>query len=182
MAGETPITIIGNLTRDPELRFTSSGVAVASFTVASTPRTYNRQSGQWEDGTALFVNCSAWRNIGENAVESLKKGARVIVTGRLVQRNYETSQGERRSSIEVQVDEVGPSLRYATAEVHRSERGGSGFGGQGTNQGGFNQGNPQAGQGQNFGADYSGSQAGYGAPQGGSVDDPWGDSNDNPPF
>src|SRR3954470_12148863 len=116
MGGDTVITVIGNLTADPELRFTSSGAAVASFTVASTPRTFDRQSGEWKDGEALFMRCSIWRQAAENVAESLTRGARVIVSGRLKQRSYDTREGEKRTVIELEVDEVGPSLRYATAK------------------------------------------------------------------
>ena len=127
MAGETSITLIGNLTADPELRFTPSGAAVANFTVASTPRTYDRQTGEWKDGDAMFLNCSVWRQMAENVAESLTKGMRVIVTGRLRSRSYEGRDGERRTVFEVEVDEVGPALRYATAKVTRttSAQGGS---------------------------------------------------------
>ena len=119
MAGETTITVIGNLTADPELRWTQSGAAVADFTVASTPRTYDRNAGEWRDGDTLFMRCSVWREIAENVAESLRKGMRVIVQGRLTQRSYETPQGERRTVVELQVDEVGPSLRRARAQVTR---------------------------------------------------------------
>ena len=117
MAGETVITLIGNLVDDPELRFTPSGAAVASFRIASTPRTYDRASGEWKDGETLFLSCSAWRQLGENVAESLTRGARVIVSGRLKQRSYETREGEKRTVYEVDVDEVGPSLRSATAKL-----------------------------------------------------------------
>src|SRR2546423_12140451 len=116
MAGDTVITVVGNLTADPELRFTPSGAAVANFTVASTPRTFDRQSNEWKDGEALFLSCSVWRQAAENVAESLQRGARVIVTGRLKQRSYDTREGEKRTVIEVEVDEVGPALRYATAK------------------------------------------------------------------
>ena len=135
MAGETVITVVGNLTADPELRFTPSGAAVANFTVASTPRTFDRQSNEWKDGDALFMRCSIWRQAAENVAESLTKGARVVVTGRLKQRSYETKEGEKRQVVELEVDEIGPSLRYATAKVTRAARGaggssgGGGFGG-----------------------------------------------------
>ena len=131
MAGDTPITLVGNLTADPELRFTPAGAAVANFTVASTPRTFNKASGQWEDGEALFMRCSIWRQAAENVAESLTRGMRVVVQGRLVQRSYTTKEGEKRTVVECQVDEVGPSLRYATAKVNKADRqgGGSGFGG-----------------------------------------------------
>ena len=119
MTGETVITIIGNLTADPELRWTQSGVPVADFTVASTPRAYDRNAGEWRDGAALFMRCSVWRETAENVAESLRKGMRVIVQGRLTQRSYDTQQGERRTVVELQVDEVGPSLRRARAQVTR---------------------------------------------------------------
>jgi single-strand DNA-binding protein len=125
MAGETVITVVGNLTADPELRFTPSGAAVASFTVASTPRTFDRQTNEWKDGDALFLRCSIWRQAAENVAESLQRGMRVVVTGRLQQRSYETREGEKRTVVEMQVDEVGPSLRYATAKVNRTQRGAS---------------------------------------------------------
>ena len=119
MAGDTVITVIGNLTADPELRWTQSGAAVADFTVASTPRTYDRNAGEWRDGDTLFMRCSVWRETAENVAESLRKGMRVIVQGRLTQRSYDTQQGERRTVVELQVDEVGPSLRRARAYVTR---------------------------------------------------------------
>ena len=131
MAGETVITVVGNLTADPELRFTPSGAAVASFTVASTPRTFDRQANEWKDGETLFLRCSVWREAAENIAESLTKGTRVIVQGRLVQRSFETREGEKRTVVEMQVDEVGPSLRYATAKVNKVSRG-SGSGGFGS--------------------------------------------------
>lgn len=120
MAGDTTITIVGNLTADPELRFTPSGAAVANFTVASTPRIYDRQTGEWKDGEALFLRCNIWREAAENVAESLTRGARVIVSGRLKQRSFETREGEKRTVIEVEVDEIGPSLRYATAKVNKA--------------------------------------------------------------
>lgn len=123
MAGETVITVVGNLTGDPELKFTQNGAAVTSFTVASTPRTFDRQSNEWKDGDALFLRCSMWREAAENATESLRKGMRVIVQGALVQRNYQTKEGENRTSYEMQVHEVGPSLKYATAQVQRRQQG-----------------------------------------------------------
>ena len=130
MAGETVITVVGNLTDDPELRFTASGAAVANFTVASTPRFFDKNSGDWKDGDALFLRCSIWRQAAENVAETLTKGARVIVQGRLKQRSYETREGEKRTVYELDVDEVGPSLRYATAKVTKVTRsGGGGFGG-----------------------------------------------------
>ena len=131
MAGETVITVVGNLTNDPELRFTPSGAAVASFTVASTPRTLDRNTNEWKDGEALFLRCSIWRQAAENVAESLQKGARVIVQGRLKQRSFETREGEKRTVIELDVDEVGPSLKYATAKVNKAGRSGGGFTGGG---------------------------------------------------
>lgn len=128
MAGETPITLVGNLVDDPELRFTASGVAVANFRVASTPRVFDKQTNEWRDGDSLFLSCSVWRQYAENVAESLTKGTRVIVTGRLKQRSYETQAGERRTVMEIEVDEVGPALRSATAKVSRVSREG-GFGG-----------------------------------------------------
>ncbi|MET3370611.1 UNVERIFIED_CONTAM: single-strand DNA-binding protein [Jeotgalibacillus campisalis] len=137
MAGETTITVIGNLTNDPELRFTPSGSAVANFTIASTPRTFDRQANEWKDGETLFLRASVWREAAENVAESLTKGTRVIVSGRLKSRSYETKEGEKRTVIELEVDEIGPSLRYANAKVNRTQRsnnqgGGStgGFGNQ----------------------------------------------------
>jgi single-strand DNA-binding protein len=135
MAGDTVITVVGNLTDDPELRFTSSGAAVANFTVASTPRFFDKQTNDWKDGDALFLRCSIWRQAAENVAESLTKGARVVVQGRLKQRSYETREGEKRTVYELDVDEVGPSLRYATAKVSKVSRsggGGGGFGGGST--------------------------------------------------
>jgi single-strand DNA-binding protein len=172
MAGETVITVIGNLTGDPELRFTPSGAAVANFTVASTPRTFDRQSNEFKDGDTLFMRCSIWREAAENVAESLTKGTRVIVTGRLVQRSYETREGEKRTVVELQVDEVGPSLRYASAKVTRTQRSGGGGGGGGYSGGG------------GFGG-------GGGASSGAQADDPWatpaqggssGGYSDEPPF
>ena len=123
MSNETIITVTGNLTADPELRFTPSGAAVASFTVASTPRTFDKQSQEWKDGDTLFMRCSIWREAAENVAESLTKGTRVIVQGRLVQRSYETREGEKRTVVEMQADDVGPSLKYATAKVVRKSSG-----------------------------------------------------------
>mgnify|MGYP000938878753 CR=1 FL=1 len=169
MAGETVITVIGNLTGDPELRFTPAGAAVANFTVASTPRTFDRQANEWKDGETLFLRCSIWREAAENVAESLTKGMRVIVQGRLVQRSYETREGEKRTVVELQVDEIGPSLRYATAKVTRTQRsgGGGGFSGGGGGGGGF-----------------SGGGGGFSS---GASDDPWATSgpsgaSDEPPF
>lgn len=123
MAGETVITIIGNLTADPELRFTPSGAAVSNFTVASTPRTFDRDTQEWKDGQALFMRCNAWRQMAENVAESLVRGTRVVVSGRLRQRQFETKEGEKRTVVELEVDEVAPSLRYATAKVTKASRG-----------------------------------------------------------
>jgi len=135
MAGDTVVTVIGNLTADPELRFTASGAAVANFTVASTPRTFDRSTGEWKDGEALFLRCNIWRQPAENVAESLTRGARVIVSGRLKQRSFETKEGEKRTVIELEVDEIGPSLRYATAKINRAQRsdggGGGGYGSSG---------------------------------------------------
>ena len=126
MAGETTITLVGNLTADPELRFTPSGAAVANFTVASTPRTFDRQTNEWRDGDAMFLNCAVWRQAAENVAESLQKGMRVIVQGRLKSRSYETREGERRTVFEIDVDEIGPALKYATAKISRNASGGQG--------------------------------------------------------
>ena len=162
MAGEPIITVVGNLTADPDLRYIGSGTPVASFTVASTPRTLNRTTNEWEDGEAMFIRCSVWREYAENVTESLAKGMRVVVTGRLQMHSYTRNDGTQGSSLEMQVDEVGPSLRYATAKVTKTSggsRGGQGqggFGGQG-GQGGYNQGG--------YGS--------YNAPAGGSAQDAW---------
>ena len=143
MSGETTITVIGNLTNDPELRFTPSGSAVANFTIASTPRTFDRQSNEWKDGETLFLRASVWREAAENVAESLTKGMRVIVSGRLKSRSYETKEGEKRTVMELEVDEIGPSLRYANAKISRTQRGNQG----GQEAGGFgSQGNNPAGQ------------------------------------
>ncbi|MET0493199.1 MAG: single-stranded DNA-binding protein [Actinoplanes sp.] len=136
MAGETTITVVGNLTDDPELRFTPSGAAVAKFRIASTPRTMDRQSGEWKDGEPLFLACNVWRDAAEHVAESLQRGARVIVQGRLRQRSYETREGEKRTVYELEVDEIGPSLRYATAKVQKMSRSGGGGGGFGASNGG----------------------------------------------
>ena len=136
MAGETVITVVGNLTADPEIRTLSNGSAVANFSIAATPRVFNRQSNQWEDGQALFLRCSAWRDLATHCAQSLTKGMRVIAQGRLQQRSYQAQDGSNRSVIELQVDEIGPSLRYATAQVQRQQYGNSG-GFQGNNAGGF---------------------------------------------
>jgi single-strand DNA-binding protein len=126
MAGETIITVVGNLTADPELRYTQGGLAVANFTIASTPRTFDRAANDWKDGEALFLRASCWREFAEHVAGSLTKGSRVVATGRLKQRSYETKEGEKRTSIELEIDEIGPSLRYATAQVTRAPGGGSG--------------------------------------------------------
>lgn len=129
MAGETIISVVGNLTADPELRFTPSGAAVANFTIASTPRTFNKETSQWVDGAALFMRCNIWRQPAENVVESLTRGMRVIAQGRLRQRQYETKDGEKRTVVELEVDEIGPALKYATAKVNKVERSGGNTGG-----------------------------------------------------
>lgn len=189
MAGETVITIIGNLTADPELRFTPSGAAVADFTVASTPRSFDRASNEWKDGETLFMRCSVWREAAENVAESLRKGMRVIVQGRLTQRSYETREGERRTVVELQVDEVGPSLRRAKAQVTRQQALAGGQGGY--SQGGYAQGGgygqpSQGGMNAPQGAGYG--QGSYGAPAGGQPGDPWATGGgaasfgDEPPF
>ena len=169
MAGETTITVIGNLTGDPELRFTPSGAAVANFTVASTPRQFDRQSNDWKDGETLFMRCSIWRDAAENVAESLTKGNRVVVTGRLVSRTFDTKEGEKRTVTELQADEVGPSLKYATAKVNRTQRGGGGGGGFGGGGGGGDGGGFGGGGGQ------QGSRGGQGGGQGGGdqSSDPW---------
>ena len=142
MANDTQITIVGNLVEDPELRFTPNGQAVARFRVASTPRFRDQQSGEWKDGESLFLTCNVWRQAAENVAESLHRGSRVIVTGRLRQRSYETREGEKRTVIELEVDEIGPSLRYATAKVQKMSRsgGGGGYGASGGGGGGGGQG------------------------------------------
>jgi len=161
MAGEPPITLIGNLTGDPELRFTPSGAAVANFTIASTPRTLDRQSNEWKDGETLFISCAVWRQVAENVAESLTRGSRVVVHGRLKARSYDDRDGNKRTVFECDVEEIGASMRYATLKISKTSRsdgggGGGGFGGGG-NQGGGNQ-----------GGGYGGNQGG-GAPQ----NDPW---------
>ena len=198
MAGETPITVVGNLTADPELRFTPSGAAVANFTVASTPRTFDRQTNEWKDQDTLFLNCSVWRQAAENAAESLTRGMRVIVQGRLKARSYETREGEKRTVFEIDVEEVGPSLRSATAKVAKTSRSG---GGQGFQSGGgddpwaSNQGSQGGGQaaapaGGQGGGSWGGYQGGghSGGTQGGGQSDPWATpgagsgSSEEPPF
>jgi single-strand DNA-binding protein len=171
MAGETTITLVGNLTADPELRFTPSGAAVANFTVASTPRTFDRQTNEWRDGDAMFLNCAVWRQAAENVAESLQKGMRVIVQGRLRSRSYETREGERRTVFEIDVDEIGPALKYATAKVSRNTGGGP---------------SPGGGGGGNYGED----PWATGAPTGGGgasrpqqTSDPWSTpQSEEPPF
>ena len=188
MAGETIITVVGNLTDDPELRFTPSGAAVASFTVASTPRTFDKNTNEWKDGDALFLRCSIWRQAAENVAESLSKGMRVIVQGSLKQRSYETREGEKRTVIEMTVEEVGPALKYATAKVTRAARGsggGGGFGG-GEGSGNWGGGGGNAGGG-NSGGGYSGNSSGGNGGGGGQAargnaapqDDPWATSGGN---
>ena len=181
MAGETTITLVGNLTADPELRFTPSGAAVANFTVASTPRTFDRQTNEWRDGDAMFLNCAVWRQAAENVAESLQKGMRVIVQGRLRSRSYETREGERRTVFEVDVDEIGPALRYATAKVSRNAGGGGGGRPSGGGQGGASQGGGSQGGG--YGDDpwaTGGSAAGNRPSQ---SSDPWATpQSDEPPF
>ncbi|MCM4082929.1 single-stranded DNA-binding protein [Paractinoplanes hotanensis] len=159
MAGETTITVVGNLTDDPELRFTPSGAAVAKFRIASTPRTLDRQSGEWKDGEPLFLACNIWRDAAEHVAESLQRGSRVIVQGRLRQRSYETREGEKRTVYELEVDEIGPSLRYATAKVQRMNRSGGGSGGSGGGFGASGGGNRPAG--------------GGGGGSNSNFDDPW---------
>ncbi|MEX5708075.1 single-stranded DNA-binding protein [Parafrankia sp. FMc6] len=187
MAGETVITVVGNLTNDPELRFTPNGAAVASFTVASTPRTLDRGTNEWKDGEALFLRCSIWRQAAEHVAESLTKGARVIIQGRLKQRSFETREGEKRTVIELDVDEIGPSLRYATTKVTKAARGG-GFGGGQGGQGGPGGPSGPGGPGGQPGGGYNGGspQGGGSGYAGGAVDDPWsqpaGGYSDEPPF
>nr|DAH53472.1 MAG TPA: Single stranded DNA binding protein [Caudoviricetes sp.] len=169
MAGETVITIIGNLTDEPEIRTIGSGAAVASFTIASTPRTWNRNSNQFEDGQALFLRCSAWRDMAEHCAQSLHKGMRVIAQGRLQQRSYQAQDGSNRTVIELQVDEIGPSLRYATAQVQKIQRGGY----QGAPQAGFN--NPPSNGFQQ--SQQAGQQPAQSQQLGG---DPWASNNNQP--
>ena len=184
-AGDTPITVVGNLVADPELRFTASGQPVATFRIASTPRIRDNATNEWKDGDSLFLTCNVGRQAAENVAESLQRGMRVIVTGRLKQRNYETKEGEKRTVYEVEVDDVGPSLRNASAKVARANRtggaggsGGGGYGGGGQSSGGGNQGGGYGGQ--NSGGQPSG---------GGKTEDPWasdtaagGGYSDEPPF
>ena len=203
--GETSITVVGNLVADPELRFTPAGAAVANFRIASTPRRFNRQTSQWEDGEAMYLTCNVWRQAAETVAESLSKGMRVIVQGRLRQRSYESREGERRSIFEVEVDEVGPSLSFATAQVTRASRGGGqgGYGNQGggqsmggqgqMNQGTMNQGQQQQPNHGGFGGGGNTGGFGGGNPQQQAPDnDPWnsapasggfgGPADDEPPF
>ncbi len=163
MAGETNITVVGNVVNDPELRFTPSGAAVANFRVASTPRRYNSQTNSWEDQEALFLTCNVWRQAAENVAESLSKGMRVIVTGNLRQRSYQNKDGENRTVYEIEVDEVGPSLRFASAQVNRNPREGGGNFGGGGQQGGFGGNTGQQG---GFGGGQGGQQGGFGGNQG----------------
>lgn len=175
MAGDTVITVIGNLTGDPELRFTPNGAAVANFTIASTPRNFDRASGEWKEGETLFLRASVWREAAENVAETLKKGMRVIAQGRLKSRSYETKEGERRTSMELEIEEIGPSLRFASANVSRNQRSGGNFGGDGGFGGGyasgngFNAGGQQGGYGGGAGYSNNGGfggqqQGGFGAP------------------
>lgn len=186
MAGEPYITVVGNLAGDPELRFTASGHAVANFTIAQTPRSFNRESNQWVDDETLWVRASVWREAAENVAETLTKGMRVIAHGRLRARSFETKDGQQRTNWELDVDEIGPSLRWSTAQVNRSPRsgGGGGFGGGGGQQGG--------GSGGNWGGGAPAAGGGWGAPGGQSApsNDPWGggasagswdQGNDSPP-
>ncbi len=176
MANDVNLTVVGNLTADPVLRFTQSGVAVVDFTVAQTPRIFDRQSGEWREQDTLFFRCSAWRDMAENIADSLTKGTRVVVTGRLQVRSYQTRDtGETRQSMEIQVDEVGPALRYAKAQVTRNERRGS--------YGGAQNGGYQSGGSAGYG------QGNYGMSAGGTSGDPWGQApqggssfDDEPPF
>ncbi len=169
MAGETNITVIGNLTDHPELKFTPNGAAVANFTVASTPRTFDRQTNEWKDGEPLFFRCAAWRQLAENVAESLTKGQRVIVTGALRIRNFERQDGSKGTSVEINVDEIGPSLKFATAKAERTQRGGG-------SGGGFGGGQPAGG-----GNDAWGGQPANSGPA--AADDPWGGgTSSEPPF
>jgi single-strand DNA-binding protein len=182
-AGDTPITVVGNLVADPELRFTASGQPVATFRIASTPRIRDNATNEWKDGDSLFLTCNVWRQAAENVAESLQRGMRVIVTGRLKQRNYETKEGEKRTVYEVEVDDVGPSLRNASAKVAKANRtggaggsGGGGYGGGGQSSGGGNQGGGYGGQ------NSGGQPAGGGS---GRTEDPWASDagySDEPPF
>ena len=179
MAGETTITVVGSLTDDPELRFTPSGAAVAKFRVASTPRTLDRASGEWKDGEPLFLACNIWRDAAEHVAESLQRGARVIVTGRLRQRSYETREGEKRTVYELEVDEIGPSLRYATAKVQKAVRSGGGGGGFGASGGGGG-GQQGGGGGNNFDDPWATAAPASGARSGGGASNS--SFDDEPPF
>src|SRR5680860_366818 len=185
MAGETTITVVGNLVDDPELRFTPSGAAVANFRVASTPRTFDKQANEWKDGEALFLSCSVWRQAAENVAESLQRGMRIVVHGRLKARSYETREGEKRTVFEIDVDEVGPSLKYATAKVTKTSRSGASQGGGSASSGGDD---PWASQGSaNQGSSNQGSSNQGSSNQGAPANDPWatsgaGGSSDEPPF
>ena len=204
MAGETVITVVGNLVDDPELRFTPSGAPVANFRVASTPRTLDRQTNEWKDGEALFLSCSVWRQAAENVAESLQRGMRVIIQGRLKSRQYETREGEKRTVFEIDVDEIGPALKYATAKVVKTTRQGGGYNSGGGQQSGQQSGQ-QAGQqaapandpwaspaapaqgGGGWGGQQGGQpQQGGGQPQGGAANDPWATpgvgGSEEPPF
>jgi single-strand DNA-binding protein len=196
MAGEPPITLIGNLTGDPELRFTPSGAAVANFTIASTPRTLDRQTNEWKDGETLFISCAVWRQVAENVAESLTRGSRVVVHGRLKARSYDDREGNKRTVFECDVEEIGASMRYATLKISKTSRSdGGGFGGGG----GGNQGGGFSGGGGNQGGGFGGGQGGgapqndpWATPQGGGgqsapANDPWagqggGGSMEEPPF
>jgi single-strand DNA-binding protein len=201
MAGEPPITLIGNLTGDPELRFTPSGAAVANFTIASTPRTLDRQSNEWKDGETLFISCSVWRQVAENVAESLTRGSRVVVHGRLKARSYDDRDGNKRTVFECDVEEIGASMRYATLKISKTSRSdGGGFGGGGNQGGGGFGGGGGGNQGGGFGGNQGGSApqndpwatpAGGGGNQGGGQsapqNDPWagqggGGSMEEPPF
>ncbi|HYP43613.1 MAG TPA: single-stranded DNA-binding protein [Propionibacteriaceae bacterium] len=188
MAGETTITLVGNLTADPELRFTPSGAAVANFTVASTPRTFDRQTNEWKDGDAMFISCAVWRQAAENVAESLQKGMRVIVQGRLKSRSYETREGERRTVFEIDVDEIGPALKYATAKISRNSGGGGQGGGYqgGGSGGGRSSGGGGGGGGGSYGDDpwATGGNAGANSGAGRSAgSDPWTTpQSEEPPF
>ncbi|WP_028659956.1 single-stranded DNA-binding protein [Nocardioides insulae] len=197
MAGDTIITVVGNLTDDPELRFTPSGAAVANFTVASTPRSFNRQTSSWDDGETLFLRCSIWRQAAENVAESLTRGTRVIVQGRLKSRSFETREGEKRTVMELEADEIGPALTWATAKVSKVSRQGGQSGGYGGGQqqgGGGYGGQPQAAPANDpwaTPAPQGGQQGGYGGRPGGQqgggapANDPWaapGVGSEEPPF
>ncbi|NMN01918.1 single-stranded DNA-binding protein [Bifidobacterium panos] len=193
MAGETIITVVGNLTADPELRTIGSGASVASFTIASTPRSFNRQTGQFEDGQALFMRCSAWRDLANHCAQSLSKGMRVIAQGRLQQRSYQAQDGSNRTVVEMTVDEIGPSLRYATAQVTRQSSGQGGFAGRDNNGGNGGNGGFVSSTGfggYSGGASYTGGNGGFGGGQQNAAPanppasqapaaDPWGDGGNS---